>query len=98
MAGHKELEDESSQEDCTKTRRPFKIDEVLGPVTYQLKLPESWKIQNVFHAALLRPYIKNKSMGIITPGHYPSCWKAKKSMKSKQSSDIGEEEKDINTM
>jgi hypothetical protein len=31
----------------------FEIDEVLGPVTYQLKLPESWKIHNVFHATLL---------------------------------------------
>ena len=29
---------------------------MLGPVTYQLKLPETWKIHNVFHAALLRQY------------------------------------------
>jgi hypothetical protein len=42
-----------------KHEGPFEIDKVLGPVTYQLKLPESWKIHNVFHAALLRPYIKN---------------------------------------
>jgi hypothetical protein len=39
-----------------------------------------------------------KSMGIITPGHYLSCWKAKKFMKLKRSSDIGEEKEDINTM
>jgi Integrase core domain/Integrase zinc binding domain len=31
----------------------FEIEEVLGPVTYQLKLPESWQIHKVFHAALL---------------------------------------------
>ena len=31
----------------------FKIEEVLGPVTYRLKLPETWKIHNVFHAVLL---------------------------------------------
>jgi hypothetical protein len=36
-----------------KREGPFEIDEVLGPVTYRLKLPESWKIHNVFHAALL---------------------------------------------
>jgi hypothetical protein len=43
-----------------KREGPFEIDEVLGPVTYQLKLPESWKIHNVFHATLLRPYIENE--------------------------------------
>jgi hypothetical protein len=29
-------------------------------VTYQLKLPDSWKIHNVFYATLLRPYIENE--------------------------------------
>jgi hypothetical protein len=38
----------------------FKIDKVLEPVTYQLKFPESWRIHNVFHATLLRPYIENE--------------------------------------
>jgi Integrase zinc binding domain/Chromo (CHRromatin Organisation MOdifier) domain len=46
-----------------KQEGPFQIDEVLGPVTYQLKLPESWRIHNVFHATLLWPYIKNKVYG-----------------------------------
>jgi hypothetical protein len=36
-----------------KREGPFEIDEVPGPVTYRLKLPESWKIHNVFYAALL---------------------------------------------
>ena len=36
-----------------KQERPFKIKEVLGPVTYQLKLPEFWRIHKVFHATLL---------------------------------------------
>jgi hypothetical protein len=36
-----------------KREGPFEIEEVLGPVTYQLKLPESWRIHKVFHAALL---------------------------------------------
>jgi hypothetical protein len=38
----------------------FKIEEVLGPVTYQLKLPESWQIHKVFHATLLHPYRGNE--------------------------------------
>jgi Chromo (CHRromatin Organisation MOdifier) domain len=54
-----------------KQEGPFEIDEVLGPVTYQLKLPESWKIHNVFHAALLRPYIKNKVYGNNYPRPLP---------------------------
>ena len=39
---------------------PFKIDEVLGPVTYRLKLLNSWKIHNIFHAILLRPYVETE--------------------------------------
>jgi hypothetical protein len=38
---------------ASKQEGPFKIEEVLGPVTYQLKLAESWQIHKVFHAALL---------------------------------------------
>jgi hypothetical protein len=39
-----------------KREGPFKIEEVLGLVTYQLKLPESWQIHKVFYATLLRLY------------------------------------------
>jgi Chromo (CHRromatin Organisation MOdifier) domain len=46
-----------------KREGPFEIEEVLGPVTYQLKLPEFWQIHKVFHAALLRPYRKNEVYG-----------------------------------
>ena len=41
----------------------FVITEVLGPVTYRLKLPKSWRIHDVFHATLLRPYKENKIYG-----------------------------------
>jgi Chromo (CHRromatin Organisation MOdifier) domain len=54
-----------------KQEGPFEIDEVLGPMTYQLKLPESWRIYNVFHAALLRPYIENKVYRNNYPGPLP---------------------------
>jgi hypothetical protein len=36
----------------------FETEEVLAPVTYQLKLLESWRIHKVFHATLLHPYQK----------------------------------------
>ena len=35
---------------------PFVIEKVMGPITYKLKLPKTWKIHSVFHAALLTPY------------------------------------------
>jgi hypothetical protein len=46
-----------------KREGPFEITEVLGPVTYQLRLPETWKIHNVFHAILLKPYEENDTHG-----------------------------------
>jgi hypothetical protein len=46
-----------------KREGPFEIIEVLGPVTYRLDLPESWKRHNVFHAALLTPFVENEVHG-----------------------------------
>jgi hypothetical protein len=46
-----------------KREGPFEITEVLGPVTYKLKLPTSWRIHNVFHATLLRRYKENDTYG-----------------------------------
>ena len=46
-----------------KREGPFKIEEVLGPIIYQLKLPNTWKVHNVFHAVSLKPYQKNKVYG-----------------------------------
>ena len=46
-----------------KREGPFSITEVLGPVTYRLRLPATWRIHNVFHAALLRPYKENETYG-----------------------------------
>ena len=54
-----------------KWEGPFEIEEVLGPVTYQLKLLTTWKIHNVFHATLLQPYIKNKIYGNNYPRPLP---------------------------
>jgi len=46
-----------------KREGPFKIQEVLGPLTYRLKLPETWRIHNVFHATLLMPYKETEIHG-----------------------------------
>ena len=50
-----------------KWEGPFMITEVIGPVTYWLKLPATWKIHNVFHATLLWQYRENKVYGVNFP-------------------------------
>ena len=35
---------------------PFLVTAAISHVSYQLKLPPSWKIHNVFHVSLLTPY------------------------------------------
>lgn len=42
---------------------PFVIKDVLGPLTYRLKLPKHWKIHDVFHASLLVPYRETEAHG-----------------------------------
>ena len=54
-----------------KREGPFEIEEVLGPVTYQLKLPSTWKIHNVFHTILLQPYTETKAHGNNFPRPAP---------------------------
>ena len=46
-----------------KQEGPFETTEVIGPVTYQLKLPTTWKVHNVFHASLLQQYKENEVYG-----------------------------------
>ena len=45
-----------SRKHAPKQHGPFKITCVLSPLTYQLQLPDIWKIYNIFHASLLSPY------------------------------------------
>jgi hypothetical protein len=42
---------------------PFKVTKALSYVAYQLNLPPSWKIHNVFHATLLSPYKETEEHG-----------------------------------
>src|SRR6267154_6237607 len=44
---------------------PFRVSKVVSPVAYQLALPQSWSINDVFHASLLLPYKE-------TPVHGPN--------------------------
>ena len=46
-----------------KREGPFKITDVLGPVTYHLELPHQWRIHPVFHASLLSPYRETDAYG-----------------------------------
>ena len=52
-----------SQKLAPKQEGLFKIQEVLGPLTYQLELSKQWKIHPVFHATLLSPYKENDTYG-----------------------------------
>ncbi len=51
----------------TKHEGPFKITKVMGPITYQLQLPPSWKIHDVFHASLLTPHIETNIHSLSFP-------------------------------
>jgi hypothetical protein len=52
-----------SKKISTKREGPFEIMEVMGPVTYKLKLPTQLRIHNVFHASLLSPFIETETHG-----------------------------------
>ncbi len=42
---------------------PFRIEEVISPVVYWLRLPPQWTIHPIFHASLLTPYVQTKEHG-----------------------------------
>src|SRR5271168_1993349 len=42
---------------------PFQIEKPIGPGSYCIKLPESWKIHPVFHSTLLLPYKETTEHG-----------------------------------
>ena len=46
-----------------KQEGPFKIEEVLSPLNYQLKLLKQWKIHPIFHTTLLLPYLESNIHG-----------------------------------
>src|SRR5712672_634197 len=46
-----------------KRYRPFEVVAKISHVTYQIGLPETWGIHNVFHASLLTPYKETEEHG-----------------------------------
>ena len=46
-----------------KRQGPFEIAQVLSPLTYQLCLPSTWKIHDIFHASLLSSYKETEMHG-----------------------------------
>ena len=50
-----------------KREGPFEKTKVIGLVTYQLRLPGTWKIHNIFHATLLQQYKETKVYGANFP-------------------------------
>ena len=50
-----------------KHHGPFPINRVLSTITYQLTLPEQWKIHDVFHVDLLTPYRETEFTVLIMP-------------------------------
>ena len=46
---------------------PFEILKRVGPVAYELKLPLSMKIHNMFHVSLLKLYKKKGPAGVMVP-------------------------------
>ena len=66
-----------------RCKGPFEISDVLGPLTYQLNLPTSWQIHNIFHAILLRPYIENKTHGANFPQPPPELLEEEEAYKVK---------------
>jgi Chromo (CHRromatin Organisation MOdifier) domain len=44
---------------------PFRITEVISPMTYRIQLPIQWKIHDTFHAALLHPHKTTELYGKV---------------------------------
>jgi hypothetical protein len=57
-----------------KQYRPFKVVDVINPVSFQLELPLQWKqkkVHPVFHASLLSPYKEMEEHSINFPELLP---------------------------
>jgi hypothetical protein len=63
LEGHNLHLDVPSTKLAPKRHGPFPIKRVLSPITYQLTLPGTWKIHDVFHVDLLTPYIETEFHG-----------------------------------
>ena len=44
----------------TLQHRPFRVSEVMGPLTFWLELPEHWRVSNIFHRSKLHLATKDQ--------------------------------------
>jgi hypothetical protein len=63
LEGHNLPTEQPTAKLAPKCHGPFPIKKVLSPITYQLTLPSTWKIHDVFHVDLLTPYIETDFHG-----------------------------------
>jgi hypothetical protein len=56
---HLQLPSTMSKKLAAKYLGPFRVEKVISPVAYKLKLPKSLKIHPVFHVNLLQPWHKD---------------------------------------
>jgi hypothetical protein len=70
-------QDLTSRKFALKREGPFTITQVLSPITYQLLLPKTWSIHNVFHTSLLSPYCENPVHGPNFPAPPPDLIEGK---------------------
>lgn len=49
---------------------PFKIVAAINEVSFRLCLPEEWKMHNVFHASLLKPFVTGTRYKAPEPSGY----------------------------
>ena len=50
---------------------PFEVKQIMGPLTFKLKLPITWRIHDVFYATLLMPYTETEIHGPNFPRPSP---------------------------
>jgi len=87
-----------SQKLAPKREGPFEITEIMGPITYHLKLPDQWRIHPVFQPLSYHPIKRPRLTAPTFRSLHLTLSKEKKSTKLKRSSHTENEGKVTNTL